>query len=259
MKSIKLAVVSATTALALTATGVAVAEEKADAPAVAVAQNHTSDLEAAKAKLADLKSVLEQTQALLDAAKNDAKGENLQAAEAKLWKAEAELTAAKSELQTMFQEADVKHSARNEAEKRVDVHATRQRTRELGKTTEQVAKIEGDLRVVREKLAAAELNKTIAAGEKQAIEERRAKIAEYSKIIEETKSSIQEVQKELDTLSSKAEEHKVPNSEQKDQQMSGEKLGNSKIFRIIAAVLGALGLAGLAAHFIPMIMKFFNR
>ncbi|MEL6051105.1 hypothetical protein [Corynebacterium rouxii] len=257
IKSIKLAVVSATTALALTATGVAVAEEKVDAPAVV--QNHTSDLETARVKLADLKSVLEQTQALLEAAKNDAKGENLQAAEAKLSKAEAELTATKTELQTMFQDAGVKHSARDEAEKRVEVRVTRQRTRELGKTTEQVAKIEGDLRLVREKLAAAELNKTIAAGEKQTIEERQAKIAEYSKMIEETKSSIQEAQEELDKLSSKAEEHKATNSEQNDQQMDDEKTGDSKIFSIIAAVLGALGLAGLAAHFIPMIMKFFNR
>lgn len=258
IKSIKLAVVSATTALALTATGVAVAEEKVDAPAAAV-QNHTSDLETARVKLADLKSVLEQTQALLEAAKNDAKGENLQAAEAKLSKAEAELTATKTELQTMFQDAGVKHSARDEAEKRVEVRVTRQRTRELGKTTEQVAKIEGDLRLVRKKLAAAELNKTIAAGEKQAIEERQAKIAEYSKMIEETKSSIQETQEELDKLSSKAEEHKATNSEQNDQQMDDEKTGDSKIFSIIAAVLGALGLAGLAARFIPMIMKFFNR
>ncbi|MDT9408335.1 hypothetical protein [Corynebacterium rouxii] len=272
IKSIKLAVVSATTALALTATGVAVAEEKVDAPA-AVVQNHTSDLEAAKVKLADLKKTLEEARHLLETAKTENKTEDIQAANRKWQEAEAVLTAVKNEFQDMLQKAHAKHNVKNEAKEKVDIRVTRSRTSALKQASDQVDEIEQNLQLLREKMATAELDKNIAAGKKQAIEERQKKIAEYSELIGKTETSIketeasiekikvtiQEAEKESDALSKAPEPHKATNSEQNDQQMDDEKTGDSKIFSIIAAVLGALSLAGLAARFIPMIMKFFNR
>lgn len=52
---------------------------------------------------------------------------------------------------------------------------------------------------------------------------------------------------------------KGENEDQGDGDNNQDSEGNSKFFGILAAVLGGLGLAGLVAYFMPMIMKFFIR
>lgn len=263
IKSIKLAVVSATTALALTATGVAVAEEKVDAPAVKV-QSKNAELTAANMKLTELNEKLEETKQLLKEVKAADEGSNLEAAQAKLDKAESDLMAARHAMYSYLDQLERVHADKSKLEEYR--YNTRAKTRKLNEAMKEVSAAETQFQQMRQKLSDAEFFKNVAAGEKRAIEEHREKIAEYSKLIEETEASIekikvtiQEAEKESDALSKAPESHKATNSEQNDQQMDDEKPGDSKIFSIIAAVLGALGLAGLAARFIPMIMKFFNR
>ncbi|WP_426726852.1 hypothetical protein ACEN17_01955 [Corynebacterium rouxii] len=253
IKSIKLAVVSATTALALTATGVAVAEEAV--PMVgAVVQKEDSEIKAAQSKLSDLNRKLEETKQLLAAA--EAGKGDLAAVQAKLSESEANFLAARNSMQSFLGTLNQVHTEKAKQEAR---RVTRNRTTSLKAANEKVLEAEKSFEELHGKLTEAYAIKSAVIAEKKALEAQQSQIAEYSKMIEETKSSIQEAQEKLDKLSSKAEERKATNSEQNDQQMNDENPGDSKIFSIIAAVLGALGLAGLAARFIPMIMKFFNR